>query len=280
MLDRLGSLFETSPFHIAELKNSSIEKEIKATVFSDHAREVPPNHLQGLVGQGVTLRTCASVFTHLFHAIDDCGSHPSPVYKSLMILIHCLLSPHSEEFIIVGQLLIPEIQTIMYLSFDDKSSPFRDRIHAMADAIYRFLIFGDKLPSPEEFGLNWSKIKHRIAPPPLVYPGFKPPKFGGVSILTPPAAELEVEDDSEELSFDPRKLERKLSNQDSWDLIQQGPASPVQTASVVEDETEPEPEPKQPVREEPVVKTVNDLLGITDLQLLTAFCFDDTFDAC
>jgi hypothetical protein len=265
----LGSIFEKSPFQIPELKQPQIEKAVKLATTSDTDSSVNPAYIRVITGLCVNLQNCAFVISHLLQVIDDGGSHAPPVYKSLYLMIACLKSVNGHNFAQVARALIPEIETIMCLSFKSANTAYRDRVHAMADAIYRFLIFGVELPEPEQFGQSWVKVAHRIAPPPEEYGDLVPAQFKREAQS---GLERKEDSDEDELSFDPRALKAKSSQEvvllDFDDVVQ-----------VVQPRIE-EALPPVPEKKEVLPKTVQDLLFVEKLRLITDICYDDTLEPC
>ncbi|KAK8852462.1 hypothetical protein M9Y10_017438 [Tritrichomonas musculus] len=157
---------ERSPFDIPELRNQRIEKIIKEAVSTQNLT-VTPNTIQTLNSIGNNPLDCAVVITQLLREFDEHGSHPKPVYKALLIMFS-LLKTNNQNYIHVCRALVPEIQSILYLSFGDKRVLFRDQIHLMAAAIYDFLMYEAPLPDANSFGIEsyGNRQFHRPAPPP------------------------------------------------------------------------------------------------------------------
>jgi hypothetical protein len=271
--------FEKSPFDIPDLKHANIEKAVKAATMSGTSPAVLPAQLQSVTDQGFSIQNCASIITHILRLIDDFGSHTTPVYKSLCVLIACMNSQYGDRFARVARVLIPEIQTILCLSFGTVCADHRDQIHAMGDAIYRYLMFDAPLPDVESFGTDWQRLTHRIAPPPEADPRTAEPP-------SPEAADVADESfDSEELSFDPRASPqtRKISAINSVSSAPISPKRRREPEAVEPEAVEPpdldapleEPGPPQPIR-----KTVKDLIPLPSLFLIHGTCYDDSFDTC
>lgn len=160
----MSLLKEKSPFDIPELKNKNIEKIIKDSV-TPSTFSVQPQVISQLIAMGHSPLECAVIITQLLRVFDELGSHPGPVYKALIIMLSILRTGH-ENFIKVCRALVPEIQTVLYLSFGEKRVNFRDQIHLIAAAIYDFLMYEAPLPDVNNFDINTSKQLHRPAPPP------------------------------------------------------------------------------------------------------------------
>lgn len=191
---------EKSAFDIPELKNPMIERVIKNAVQdSKSTYSVPTQILNQISSMGSSYQACAIILTQILRVFDELGSHSSPVYKSLVIMISCLQGENKERFIQVGRALVPEIQTVLYLSFDEIHPAFRDEIHLMASAIYDFLMYEVPLPEINEFNTQ-NRIRnkvHRPTPPPEFYADVKLLVFG-------------QETDEDELPFDPRAAKPKI----------------------------------------------------------------------
>jgi hypothetical protein len=281
-----------SPFQIPELKRKDIEKVIRNTTVKTLDVYVPASVLQQIAGYGFAIQNCAVVITNLLRIIDDYGSHTHPVYKALYILIYCFHSSYRDHFVMVGRTLVPEIASILYLSFDANSAPFRDRIHCMASAIWYMLMYNAPLPRPEDFGEHWVKVTHRPAPPPETYQ-----EAHVVSFVEAPPADKPPSDDDTELDFDPRALTatmaRKLEPLPLTDDVlsdEQPPAASDLPQQLITIEPEPviapppQPEPEAPPPNEddilPVLKTGKDLLSLMQLMVIRRMRYDDDMESC
>lgn len=292
---------EKSVFDIPELKNPMLEKIIKNAVQdSKSTYSVPAQILTQISNMGTSCQSCAIIMTMLLRVFDELGSHSSPVYKSLVIMIACLQGANKERFTQVGRALVPEIQTVLYLSFDEIHPAFRDEIHLMASAIYDFLVYEVPLPEINEFNTQ-NRIRnkvHRPTPPPEFYADVKQFVFG-------------QEADDDELPFDPRAAKPKIQRvapsilpppvaqeppkeiEDMLDLrapppkpVEQNPPEILdltvkQTQPVEAPATKTEVIESQPVPEAPLENRVESVLGmISELRTIRKLQYDDTIESC
>jgi hypothetical protein len=115
-----------SPFDIPEFRTPGIEKTVKIALTSTTTPDIPLAQVQAVVNEGFSLQGCTMVIAHLLHFIDKCGSHALQVYKALSCLIACLTGSHSRLFLEAARLFVPEIGTILLLSFGAADAPSRD----------------------------------------------------------------------------------------------------------------------------------------------------------
>lgn len=272
------SLFkEKSAFDIPDLKQSSIEKLIKSATQGDNKNYmVPPQTLTQITDSGYTIPGCAVVITQLLRVFDELGSHPMPVYKALVIMLSCLKCNYRDKFIPVARSLVPEIQTVLYLSFGEIHPMLRDEIHLMAAAIYDFLMYDVPLPDIEDFS-RARRVTHRPAPPPEEYENVQPVTFEETEAPPPPPPPTppKEEESDIELEFDPRARPPPPPEP----VYVPPPPPPVEEIlDVKQPEPEPEPEPEPPKEE--IIKTEKDLLVIGELRKITKVQYDEAIDSC
>lgn len=133
-----------SALDIPELKNSKIDEIIKRAT-SGNQLSIAPNVIYQINELGVNKVNCAIIVTNLLRVFDELGSHPVPVFRSLSILL-ALLKQGQRDFVPVARALVPEIETVLHLTFKDRRAPLRPRIHAIAQDIYNFLMYDSQLP--------------------------------------------------------------------------------------------------------------------------------------
>lgn len=287
---------EKTPYDIPDLKNANIETIVKKAIAGNNYI-VPPPTLQQVYDLGTTPQTCASVIIQLLKIYDDMGSHPIPVYKSLIILLF-LLKSGSKNYINVARALVPEIQTVLYLSFGEKRVTFRDQIHLMASAIYNFLMYEAPLPDAGDFHDKLSGNTNIYKRPPPPQPQEENISLSAVARARKRPQPTEEEDD--ELPFDPRALKKEVRNSfnpfSSHPTLLEPPPPPepapaeaifndpipeVITVPSAPIETYVEPEPV-PVETEPELKdpTAADIMFINQLKLITKTQYDSTIESC
>lgn len=139
-----------SPYDVPHLKNPEISEVIRKAI-SGTNYIVQPTVLRELQKMSATVKNSAIILTQLCKVFDEFGSHPIPIYKALIILYSCLKGG-TDAFFKVARTLVPEIQTVLYLSFNHKRVTFREQIHKLARAIYEYLMYD--VPLPDEVDLN------------------------------------------------------------------------------------------------------------------------------
>jgi hypothetical protein len=194
--------------------------------------------------------------------IDDFGSHTPPVYKALYILVSCLHSQWHDNFAAVCKVLLPEIQSILYLTFGAVSAPYRDRIHIMAATIFDHLVYGVELPDCEFYARGWKGNAHRPSPPSDIYAGVEPTQFVAPELTNIPLPPQTDEDD--QADFAQKSLTAvTLDPSVEFDLMSVGTVSP-SSSSLIEDGPQREP----------------DLMRVTQLKFIMQLNFDDGFESC
>jgi hypothetical protein len=151
----------TSPFAISVLKNHSISKIISIAI-DGLTPDVPQVAIDELETRGESLPDAAVIVSSLLNIIDEFGSHTPPVYKCLWVLISLMKSRQTTNFLRAGIALLPELESLRYLSFVRADAPYRNRIHAMARAVYNAMAFGVDLPDAEFYGAEWQKGKGEL----------------------------------------------------------------------------------------------------------------------
>ena len=213
-----------SALDIPELKNSPIADIIKKATSGNQYR-VPPHVISQINDLGTNTVNCAVIITGLLRVFDEFGSHPIPVYRSLSILL-MLLKSGRDTFIPVARALVPEIQTVLYLSFGEKRVLFRDQIHLMATSIYYFLMYDATLPDITDLERNMtSSVKVHLPPPPVDDSSMIKPKVF-MSQSAPKSSEPN-EDEDMDIPFEPKAFR---------------PPPP----QIIDDEHLQEPEPEPP----------------------------------
>ncbi|KAH0787235.1 hypothetical protein GPJ56_008746 [Histomonas meleagridis] len=234
-----------SALDIPELKNNSITEAVKKATSGSQYR-VPPHIISQINDLGTSTVNCAVIITSLLRVFDEFGSHPIPVYRALSILLMLLKSGRS-TFVPVARALVPEIQTILYLSFGEKRVLFRDQIHLMATSIYYFLMYDAALPDISEIERNMNtSVKLHLPPPPVDSKSQIQPKLfksDSNAVIKPEEPEDDSEDDMD-IPFEPKVFRPPPPKQ-------RAPVPmPIEPEVVKLPEPEPEPEPKQPEPQE------------------------------
>lgn len=120
---------------IPELKNEKCERLVRDGVHNHPSREI----IDEICHFGDRICNCAVVITQLLDIIDQYASHSLLVYRALFILDCCLQSSNKDVFAQVARYFAPEIQTIMYLSFQGDSL-YREKVHHIVTEIYGCMI--------------------------------------------------------------------------------------------------------------------------------------------
>jgi hypothetical protein len=282
-----------SPFNIQELRDGNIDKFVQSIMSESTPIPVPAAARLTISGFGRTRESAFMTLARLVRNFDELGSHPRPVYKTLVLIVACLQGEYRHNFIPIARELAPEIQTVQYLTFEELYTPLRDEIHLMAGAIYEFLMFDTPLPEHDDF----SHTARRCCAPPEP----EDSEFDGVIFTNPnaqPAPEPANPEEDEELDFDPlagRKNKRKEAVETLIDfeafeevqaassLPQPGPTfhigSPEPVQVVVKSPSPPPPQDS--VGDEEIrVGTVDDFLMIPGFVLVTKYQCDNAIESC
>lgn len=150
--------FSKSSYDIPESKGANVEALIKDAVLGSNYI-IPIDKLQAIINTAQTIPTAATLFLQLVKIFDTMGSHPIQVFKSLSIMSFCLRN-NPNLFSPIGRYFIPEIQTLLYLSFQDRNGTFRDSIHALSIAIYDNLMYKAELPENPDISQARPKRKY------------------------------------------------------------------------------------------------------------------------
>jgi hypothetical protein len=211
-----------------------------------------------------------TIVIYLMRLIDEFGSHTPPVYKALYILVSCLHSQWHDNFAAVCKVLLPEVQSILFLSFGAKNAPYRDRIHHMAASIFDHLVYHVDLPDCEFYAGGWQINAHRPSPPSDTYAGVEPAQFVAPELTDIPAPPPADEDDQADFAAKPAAVLPNPSVE--FDLMAVTTVSA--SSSKMLDDSPPIEEPKE------VGKTPADLIRVTRLKFITQLHFDDGFESC
>ena len=229
-----------SALDIPELKNSKIDELIKKAT-SGNQLSVAPNLVYQINDLGVNVVNCAIIVTGLLRVFDEFGSHPIPVFRALSILL-TLLKKGQHDFVPVARALVPEIETVLHLTFNDKRTLLRPQIHSMAHDIYNFLMYDSQLPEISKY-MNDTSAKMHLTPPPVDNKStFQPVVFMNESKNTE-----EDDDDDMDIPFEPMGIRHNFNNQ----IINEQP-QPVKQEIFVEPQPEPEPVQEIPQQQEEV----------------------------
>jgi hypothetical protein len=231
-----------TPFDIPELTTRALTKIIENAT-SGLSPEVSSEFQGQLTELGFSVRNAAMVVAGLLRLCDELGSHTPPVYKSLYLMVVFLHSTNSQYFKTAMKALLPEIETLCYLSFGTAEAPYRDRIHHMADAIYRSIAHDIVLPDAEAFGSRWRSISAVAA-----------------EAANSSAAVDVKESERSALALSAKK---RLSGFEQF--------SRVELADVHDEELDLESNPP---------RTAQDLIGLVKPKLITRVRYDEEFESC
>ena len=200
---------EKAPFGVPNLYNQNLRNDIKKIVTSK-TYLVTPDEFRKILAYNTSRRDSFRIITAILSAIDEHGTYSLPVLKALNILF-VGLKENTNNFVDAARSMIPEIRTILFLSFSDKSDPYREQVHALTQTIYEFLAYKVPLPQsseatrPHRARSNSLAARARVKnppPPPQQQPQAPPP--------LPPKPEPfdfpKQEESDEELPFDLRKM--------------------------------------------------------------------------
>jgi hypothetical protein len=262
-----------SQYDIPEIRVSSIERTLRNVTNGSSSPVISQRTLQSIREKGQSHQVCVTVVVYLMRIIDEFGSHTLPVYKALFLLVACLQSQWHDNFAAVCRVLLPEIQSILFLTFGTKSAPYRDRIHMMAASIFDHLVYKVELPDLEFYAGKWQFNAHRPSPPSDIYVGIEPEQFVAPQVSDIPVPLLPTdEDDQGDFASKPSASVAPNPSVE-FDLMAVTPVSP--SPSRILDDAPPAKEPPKEVG-----KTPDDLLRVTQLKFITQLHFDDGFESC
>ena len=139
---------EKAPFGVPKLYNSILRSSIKRIV-SSKSFIIPPDDLKSVFALNNSKRDAIKIVAAILTSIDENGSYSLPVLKALNILYSGLKT--DVAFLAeASKVFLPEIRTILFLSFNDKNDKYRDQIHRLVTVIYEFLAFNSPLPQTND----------------------------------------------------------------------------------------------------------------------------------
>lgn len=222
---------EKAPFGVQNLYNQNLRNDIKK-IITNKTYLVTPDEFRKILSYNCSRRDSFRIVTALLAAIDEHGTYSLPVLKALNILF-VGLKENTNNFVDAARALTPEIRTILFLSFTERSDPYREQVHALTQTIYEFLAYKVPLPQSSEATRPHRARSNSVAAKPRekkVTPPPPPPE--------PQPANIEQEDSDEELPFDLRKMnDNNKSFRNSFNPFSS-------THDLIN--FSPEPEPEQP----------------------------------
>ena len=118
------------------------------------------NTINTLLNSTETLDKCQFTITSIINTIDNFSHDSSIVFRCLKI-IYVLINLSHDKYIPILRHFIPDIETILLLSFNKSKSKHRNEVHILAKNIYMHLIQNDELLTPSILGLE-NIVKNKI----------------------------------------------------------------------------------------------------------------------
>ena len=198
---------EKAPFGVQTLYNPSLKADIKKIIVSK-TFFVTPDELQKVMNYNVSLRESFRIATTILTLIDEYGSYSQHVMKCLFILQSQIIQ-NRFEFASACRALLPEIRSIMFLSFNGKSDKYRDNVHNLVRSIYEFLAFGVPMKKSDDgntSGIGESDLVARPRPRPKFPVPPQDDEIFGKEVTVEGSSSSDDED--EELSIDLKSMSR------------------------------------------------------------------------
>lgn len=280
---------EKAPFGIPTLSNKEIKAEIKK-VITTKSFIITPEEYNRILNHLTSPIESFRVITAMLMLIDEYATYSLPVFKTLAIFMNGL-HQNRFQFVYAAKVFIPEIRSLMLLSFNVANDMYRDQIHYMIQAIYNFLMYKAPLPTVEA-----CTVAPKMEKPPQVDEQQEPEIQLNIKF-----EENKEEESDDELpsDFQPAVHERSINQtfnpfgnqaelisfehkppqQDLLDVTNQAPSENISNMldSIKVDE-EPTVEQEPPKIEEGL-NNPRDIYLVTDLQLELSPQYDDKIES-
>lgn len=206
---------DRAPFGVKSLYNANLKADIKKIITSK-TYFVTPDELKRIMNYNFSQREAFRIAATIMMLIDEYGSHSLYVLKCLFILQSQIIQ-NRNDFSNLCKSLLPEIRSVMFLSFNSKIDKYRDNIHNLARSIYEFLAYGVQMKKSDESnnsGIGDDDLVAKPRPrqnriPPIPIPPKNKELFGAGAVE-------EGDDDDEELSIDLRSMSQKKALRNSF----------------------------------------------------------------
>jgi hypothetical protein len=216
---------------------------------------------------------------YLLRIIDELGSRAISVRHSLTVLAHCLRATRFPAFIPVARAFIPEIQTVLFLSFDEKSGFLRDRIHNLTRAIIDLLLY--HIPLSDEPELPRSPPATKASPRPsdeeFELPFDPRARKRGATVVSKRAPQVQaIPPPAAPISF---SLLPAVPMPDTLkpDFLEEIIRPTISVQEIKPEAPAPPPDPPAPVS---TPRTEEDWLTVNDPRMISNLQLDDFIESC
>lgn len=142
-MDFLEKIFSNTT---QETKNEDRFSHAIKRILTGNSSEINPQYLYELQSYCQTKENANKIMDRLSRALDEFCDSPLPIFKALKLIL-LLLKLSSQTFTPAARNYLPEIQTIVNVSFDKPAVPHVNTIHRYANIIYLHL--SKNVPLPE-----------------------------------------------------------------------------------------------------------------------------------
>ena len=104
--------------------------------------------LQQLYGYSNSPNDSNTLFCIFLDATMKHSNHPLPLYKSLYVM-QDILKKNPQHMQVIARSHLLEMETISLLSFETKNNALRPQIHEIADSLYSFIAFSNRIQSTQ-----------------------------------------------------------------------------------------------------------------------------------